>query len=91
MEFEEMKKIWDTQNNEPMYAINEAALHQRIRAKRNRAKWNADFTEVGLVVIAIAVSGFLFIKNRGGDNLYAFLPAIAILLTAVRMPGRKRT
>ena len=83
MEFEEMKKIWDTQNNEPIYAIDEAALHQRIQAKRNRAKWNADLTEVGLVVIAIVVSSFLFIKNRGGYTLYAFLPAIAILLTAV--------
>lgn len=28
MEFEDMKKIWDSQNNEPLYAINETALYK---------------------------------------------------------------
>ena len=36
MEFEELKKIWDTQNNQPMYAINEEALHNRILTKKRK-------------------------------------------------------
>ncbi|VAW42950.1 hypothetical protein MNBD_CHLOROFLEXI01-2492 [hydrothermal vent metagenome] len=33
MEFEDMKMIWDSQNNEPLYAINQEALHKRIQDK----------------------------------------------------------
>src|SRR4051812_47574418 len=37
MEFDEMKKIWDSQNNEPLYAINEKALYNRILSKKKQA------------------------------------------------------
>ncbi len=35
MEFDEMKKIWDAQNNQPLYVIDEKALHNRIQSKMN--------------------------------------------------------
>jgi hypothetical protein len=35
MEFTELKMIWDSQNQEPLYAMNEAALH-RIVQRRNQ-------------------------------------------------------
>ena len=38
MEFEDMKKIWDEQNNENIYAINESELHRRLIRKKNRVK-----------------------------------------------------
>jgi len=38
MEFKEMKKIWDTQNDEALYVINEDALHRRIKAKKMGTK-----------------------------------------------------
>ncbi len=38
MEFEDMKKIWDEQNNENIYAINESELHRRVIRKKNRVK-----------------------------------------------------
>ncbi len=33
MEFSEMKVIWDSQNQEPLYAMNEAALHSIVHRK----------------------------------------------------------
>ncbi len=45
MEFDEMKKIWDSQNNQAMYVINEEALHNRIRAKKKRSQRLARITE----------------------------------------------
>src|SRR4051812_1101237 len=33
MEFDEMKKIWDAQNNQPLYVIDEKGLHNRIQSK----------------------------------------------------------
>ncbi len=49
MEFDELKKIWDTQNNEPLYVINEEALHNRVRAKKNAAAKKANWMEVILI------------------------------------------
>ena len=33
MEFEEMKRIWDSQNREPLYAMNEGALHRVVQRR----------------------------------------------------------
>lgn len=33
MEFEDMQAIWNSENNEKLYVINEATLHKRIRQK----------------------------------------------------------
>lgn len=38
MEFNEMKMIWDSQNQEPLYAMNEAALHGVVQ--RRIQEWN---------------------------------------------------
>ena len=83
MEFEEMKKIWDTQNNEPMYAINEEALKKGIRRKRNKASWASNFTEFSLVAIALITGVPLIIKHINDQNFYSMIPAIMLLLTAV--------
>lgn len=83
MEFEEMRKIWDTQNDEPIYMLNETALHNRIRSKRNRVNWLASINEIGLIIIAVITSTYLFFKTYGTNNIYAYLPAIALLLTGV--------
>ena len=33
MEFSEMKMIWDSQNQEPLYAMNEGALQAIVQRK----------------------------------------------------------
>lgn len=86
-----MKKIWDTQNNEPLYAINEAALRRGIRAKRNRASWSSNFTEISLVAIALLTSGYALMRNVGENNIYGYLPPIVLLLTGLYvLLGRNR-
>ncbi len=54
MEFNEMKKIWDTQNNEPIYGINEAALHRHILAKQRQGYHITHISEL----LSIIVYGF---------------------------------
>jgi len=83
MEFEEMRKIWDTQNNEPIYVLNEKALHNRILSKKNRVNWLANINEIGLIFIAVATSSYLLNKHWGETNIYALLPTVALLLTGV--------
>lgn len=46
MEFEEMKKIWDAQNGQAMYAIDETALHNRVITKKKKARRTAGLTEI---------------------------------------------
>ena len=45
MEFEEMKKIWDSQNNRPMYAIDENSLHNIVKRKINAASRKVNQTK----------------------------------------------
>jgi hypothetical protein len=51
MEFEEMKKIWDSQNNEPLYAINETALHMAINRKKNKGLHITNVSELLSIVV----------------------------------------
>ncbi len=55
MEFEEMKKIWDTQQNEPLYAINETTLHKRVQQKSNSIKRMVNCFEWGIIGITTLV------------------------------------
>jgi len=41
-----MKKIWDTQNNEALYAIMSVALHNRVLSKKERAGHVANISEL---------------------------------------------
>lgn len=58
MEFEEMKTIWDTQNREPLYVINEQALHNRILSKKRTVSHIANISEL-LCIIAMGGTGCL--------------------------------
>jgi hypothetical protein len=60
MEFDEMKKIWDTQSNVAMYAIDEEALHNRVISKRNKAARNASKMEGILIFSLLFASGIIW-------------------------------
>lgn len=82
MEFEEMKKIWDTQNHEALYAINESALHRRIQAKKRGAKRTTTITEVVLIV-ANLFSGLIVIVShllKNSQNLPMFTMGAIMLI-----------
>ena len=81
MEFEEIKKIWDTQNNEPMYAINEETLHNRIRAKSRQASRKSNITDVGLIVVAITTAILLLVI--GNQSFYDYFSVVALMLISV--------
>lgn len=89
MEFEDLKKIWDTQNNEPMYAINETELHRSIRAKRNHTSRLSNINDIGLVIIVLLTSIILLLDGSG--NIYDYLSVIALsLIGGYVLIGRSR-
>jgi hypothetical protein len=93
MEFEDMKKIWDSQNNEPLFAINEKALHNRILSKKKSARHIANFSE--LLLIGVNMVAGLFILAIGlfklSNNVFWYLMSAWMGGTAVYlMMGRAR-
>ena len=78
MEFSEMKIIWDSQNQEPLYAMNEAALQAIVRRRNQeseRCLSRCFATEITIGVICGALmflcAGALLVS---GPSLLAALP-----------------
>ncbi len=83
MDFEEMKKIWDDQNQRPLYAIDEDALRRNIHSKSRKASFSSSFTEITLIIISVLVFAIAIIRNWNESNPWAYPPVIALLLTSV--------
>jgi hypothetical protein len=85
MEFDELQKIWDTQNNQPLYVINEQALHNRIVAKKHQVIHIAVVTE-WILIIANAISGAFVLQQNYTSRrslVFAYLLAVWLLGTAL--------
>lgn len=83
MEFDDMKKIWDKQNNETLFVINEQAMHNRILSKRTSASHIVNISEL-LSIIVNAGAGMLMLwlaLTKPGGNLFLYLMASWMLLT----------
>jgi hypothetical protein len=78
MEFDELQKIWDTQNNQPLYVINEQALHNRIVAKKHQVIHVAVLTEWIHIIANTLAGGFVLQQNYTARSSFVF----AYLLSA---------
>jgi hypothetical protein len=85
MEFDEMKKIWDTQNNQPLYVLDEKALHNRIQAKRNKGLQIANISESMLIMVNLCAGGLLIGLNRfkPGANIFMYVEAAWMFATVM--------
>ncbi|MFD2933392.1 hypothetical protein [Spirosoma flavum] len=85
MEFDELQKIWNSQTNEPLWVINENALHNRILAKKEQARHIANFSELLLIFVnagtGIFVLGLNFFKRP--ESLVMYLMAAWMFATAL--------
>ena len=68
MEFDELQKIWDAQNDKPLYAINENALHNRISSKKNKGLHISNISELLTIIINFAGGGFILAINLYSNN-----------------------
>jgi hypothetical protein len=84
MEFEEIKKIWDMQNNEALYAINEKALHNRILSKKRSAGHIANFSELLSIFVNMATGLFVLgiAQLRPGADVFMYLMAAWTFIVA---------
>ena len=63
MEFDELKQVWDSQNNELLYAINEQALHNRILSKKKQAYHITNVSELLMIIVNMGAGYFVFQMN----------------------------
>ena len=92
MEFEELRRIWDTQNNQPLYAINEKAMYNLILSKKKQAHHITNVSELLLIFVNIAsgifVLGMNFFKQSGNISWYvlsAWMLASALFMLVNRI------
>lgn len=79
MEFEEMKKIWDSQNNKPMYAIDEKSLHNIVKRKIKGAARKVNTFEYGMMAITVFVTIFSIVNGIQSQSFNDFLTAFAAI------------
>ncbi len=89
MEFDEMKKIWDAQNNQPLYTIDEEALRGRIQRKKNNFLVN--IVEWLLIIsylacsLLVGVNSFTPRANIFVSLVAAWMFAIVVYLAVIRI------
>lgn len=87
MEFDEMKKVWDTQNNEPLYTINEEALHRHILSKKKQGLHITNTSELLLIVVNSCAACFILGMNflKRDESIVLYILAVWLLFTALYM------
>jgi hypothetical protein len=85
MEFEEIKKIWDAQNNELLYAVNEKALHNHILSKKRQAYHITNVSELLWIITNSSAGCFIIGMNyfKQSWNIFICLLAIWMLGSAL--------
>jgi hypothetical protein len=85
MEYDEMKKIWDEQNNQPLYAIDEKALHNRIQSRMNAILRVTNISDWVLIMIYLGTGIALLRLNpvKAGANIFMWLETAWMFATSL--------
>ncbi|MEL6671876.1 MAG: hypothetical protein AAFR61_06775 [Bacteroidota bacterium] len=91
MEFEDLQKVWDSQQNKMMYAINEDALFARILKHKRKAQNLAGMAELIIIFANLITFGLLASMEimKGKGNVFGMVMAAVMLGTAVYMGWRR--
>jgi len=85
MEFEELRKVWDTQNNEPMYVINESALYKSVTSKKEKGLKITNISELLSIIVHLGASAFILLSTilDRSSNIYMYILAGWMMMTGV--------
>lgn len=82
MKFEDMKKIWDEQNQTHLYVIDEKVLHESILAKKRKSSHFVNKMEWMMIGVNLLSGGVIvslnFIKHSGD----IYVNALGVLMIA---------
>ena len=84
MEFEQLHVVWNAQQQEPLFAINERAMHNLIRYKSARIERLVGWFELAVVTVTLLIATLLPLDAwREGDGWHAYAVALICLATAI--------
>ncbi len=85
MELDEMKKIWDAQNTQPIYTIDEKVVYTRIQAKMKTVLLFTGLSEWLLIAINLGTATILLGPHpfQPGSNIFLYLEAAWLLALVV--------
>lgn len=63
MDFNELKMIWDTQEREPLFAIDEPALQRRVEKEARRMRRNDRAKDLNDIVFGLMVTGYFGVQG----------------------------
>ena len=63
MEFDEVQTIWGAQDDQAQYKIDEKELHSRILARKNKAVFTTNLSELVLICVYLGTGAFIFWLN----------------------------
>ena len=90
MEFDEMKKIWDSKSNQFLYILNNEAMQKIIAARYRRASRMTDFTEWFITIVNVIAGGAILVNvTREPVNVFVFLLALWMIGSAVYVWRRR--
>lgn len=84
MEFEDIQRIWHTQEEAPMYAINQETLFKQLRKKSRSTESALNFFEAAIIVSSIFSIIMLYI-NWADNNVpwtYYLIPGMLLVISA---------
>jgi hypothetical protein len=85
MEFEELQKIWDTQNNKALYVIDEKALHNRILSRKKQGLHITNISELLSIIVNAGAVFFIFGSNffKQSGNIFMYVLSAWMFSTAL--------
>lgn len=63
MEFDQLQKIWDAQNNQVLYTLNEEAMYNHILQKKRQGYHISHISEMALIGVNAATGVMILIMN----------------------------
>ena len=83
MEFDELKKIWDTQKEEYVFTLNQSALHNHVVAKQNQGLHITNISEWLMIAVNMLIPLYIIATMVSGEiNLAMMIMSGWMLLTA---------
>lgn len=79
MDFEDLQKVWNQENNQPMYVFDQEALNRMVARRARSVSRLATINEWGMMIVALVTSGLLVLT--GSDGAYRILAAVVMLGT----------
>lgn len=82
MEFDELQQIWDTQNNNTMFTIDQKEMQQHIFFKKHQARHITNISEILLMVVN-TISGIITLAVVSSQNIALYAMAVWMMGTAL--------